>query len=355
VFFYSTDHLGSTVLVANHLGQDVWRGDTSPFGDSVSGSGELSDSERLKYTGKDYDEDIGLYHFNARWYDAETARFISEDPARDGVSWFAYVGNNPLRYIDPTGLRRVDGDSADSNQDRQQRRADRETRRREREERRQARQAERSRRRRTVDSGDTVSGMAAIALNDRDIAYTNGDLYDYVEQILEENGIEDPRNIKPGDELNFNYPDFLPRTNEPSLEMNQSAEEMIIDDFYETADRESLGADLLNDAVGLNAILNSSNPAGGMVKGTVGIAGASTTGGLSLLLAYDGLIETVGNFAEILDANVNGRPVKLEAGINGIEDILVPVISPAIQNPQNVDLIETVIDTGVDYLNLVNN
>ncbi len=44
------------------------------------------------------------YHFNARWYDAETARFVSEDPARDGVSWFAYVGNNPLKYIDPTGL-----------------------------------------------------------------------------------------------------------------------------------------------------------------------------------------------------------------------------------------------------------
>jgi RHS repeat-associated protein len=44
------------------------------------------------------------YHFNARWYDADTARFVSEDPARDGVSWFAYVGQNPLRYIDPTGL-----------------------------------------------------------------------------------------------------------------------------------------------------------------------------------------------------------------------------------------------------------
>jgi RHS repeat-associated protein len=48
------------------------------------------------------------YHFNARWYDADTARFISEDPARDGVSWFAYVGNNPLRYVDPTGLRILD-------------------------------------------------------------------------------------------------------------------------------------------------------------------------------------------------------------------------------------------------------
>jgi hypothetical protein len=44
------------------------------------------------------------HHFNARWYDAETARFISEDSARDGWNWFAYVENNPLRYIDPTGL-----------------------------------------------------------------------------------------------------------------------------------------------------------------------------------------------------------------------------------------------------------
>jgi RHS repeat-associated protein len=104
VFFYSTDHLGSTVLVANHLGQDVWRGDTSPFGDSVSGSGELSDSERLKYTGKDYDEDIGLYHFNARWFDADTGRFVSEDPARFGANWYRYASYNPLKYTDPTGL-----------------------------------------------------------------------------------------------------------------------------------------------------------------------------------------------------------------------------------------------------------
>jgi RHS repeat-associated protein len=104
VFFYSTDHLGSTVLVTNHLGQDVWRGDTSPFGDSVSGSGELSDSERLKYTGKDYDEDIGLYYFNARWYDADTARFVSEDPARFGSNWYRYASHNPLKYTDPTGL-----------------------------------------------------------------------------------------------------------------------------------------------------------------------------------------------------------------------------------------------------------
>jgi len=46
----------------------------------------------------------GLYYFNARWYDAELGRFTTEDPIRDGTNWYAYVGNRPLTYTDPTGL-----------------------------------------------------------------------------------------------------------------------------------------------------------------------------------------------------------------------------------------------------------
>ena len=45
-----------------------------------------------------------LYYFNARWYDATLGRFVTEDPARDGINWFVYAYNNPLRWIDPTGL-----------------------------------------------------------------------------------------------------------------------------------------------------------------------------------------------------------------------------------------------------------
>ena len=69
--------------------------------------GEALFDERVRFTGKDYDEVTGLYYFNARWYDPQLGRFTSEDPARDGMNWYAYVSNNPLRFIDPTELENV--------------------------------------------------------------------------------------------------------------------------------------------------------------------------------------------------------------------------------------------------------
>ena len=54
-------------------------------------------------SGNDLGEE-GLYYFNARWYDPQLGRFITEDPIKDGVNWYAYVANNPLIYTDPTGL-----------------------------------------------------------------------------------------------------------------------------------------------------------------------------------------------------------------------------------------------------------
>jgi lysozyme len=46
----------------------------------------------------------GPRYFNARWYDPTTGRFISEDPVLDGTLWYAYVNNNPMTFVDPTGL-----------------------------------------------------------------------------------------------------------------------------------------------------------------------------------------------------------------------------------------------------------
>jgi RHS repeat-associated protein len=58
------------------------------------------------FIGKVYEKETGLYYFNARYYDSELGRFISRDPIGivDDVNLYVYVGNNPLKFVDPTGL-----------------------------------------------------------------------------------------------------------------------------------------------------------------------------------------------------------------------------------------------------------
>lgn len=62
-----------------------------------------------QYTGQRRVEDIGLYFYNARWYDPALGRFAQADtiiPQSQGVqAWdrYAYVNNNPVRYTDPSG------------------------------------------------------------------------------------------------------------------------------------------------------------------------------------------------------------------------------------------------------------
>jgi len=65
---------------------------------------DSSDFDGFVFTGKQWDEDVELYYFNARWYDPETGRFVTEDPIKDSMLWYAYVNNNPMGYTDPTGL-----------------------------------------------------------------------------------------------------------------------------------------------------------------------------------------------------------------------------------------------------------
>lgn len=62
-----------------------------------------SDNTR-KFTGKEFDADSNLYYCAARYYDPYIGRFTQRDPAGDGVNWYAYTYNNPLKFVDPTGL-----------------------------------------------------------------------------------------------------------------------------------------------------------------------------------------------------------------------------------------------------------
>jgi len=70
-------------------------------------SGFESVLQPYSYTGREYDVESGLYFYRARYFDANTGRFLSKDPigfdAAD-QNLYRYVFNNPSNFEDPLGL-----------------------------------------------------------------------------------------------------------------------------------------------------------------------------------------------------------------------------------------------------------
>ena len=65
------------------------------------------DTNPFRYCAEYYDTETGYIYLRARYYDVKDGRFISEDPAKDGLNWYVYCGNNPLTYVDPTGFKSI--------------------------------------------------------------------------------------------------------------------------------------------------------------------------------------------------------------------------------------------------------
>ncbi len=102
-FWLMGDHQGSIRRALKDSGTIARRIDYDEFGNITNDKG-IGPSPDVKYTGQFYEKTTKLHNHGARWYAADVARFINQDPARDGTNWFAYVGNNPVSLWDPTGL-----------------------------------------------------------------------------------------------------------------------------------------------------------------------------------------------------------------------------------------------------------
>ena len=59
----------------------------------------------IRYNHEYYDTESGFYYLRGRYYDPSIRRFTTPDPAEDGINWYAYCGNNPVDFIDPSGYK----------------------------------------------------------------------------------------------------------------------------------------------------------------------------------------------------------------------------------------------------------
>ena len=120
-FYFTHDHLGSIDSVTNQSGavqvrlsfdafgkrrkEAGWSG-AVPSGDST----EIANTTRRGYTEHELLDNLTLTHMNGRVYDQTIGRFLSADPfvqAPDysqSLNRHAYVWNNPLTLIDPSGF-----------------------------------------------------------------------------------------------------------------------------------------------------------------------------------------------------------------------------------------------------------
>jgi RHS repeat-associated protein len=100
--YYHADGLGSIVATTDASGAVSMSRQYGVWGHIQAGGTQPG----YGFTGREWDSEIGLHYYRARYYDPDSGRFITEDPItyRGGVNFYAYVGNNPTTWIDPEGL-----------------------------------------------------------------------------------------------------------------------------------------------------------------------------------------------------------------------------------------------------------
>ena len=89
-YYYHTDHLGSAQLVTDYRGEEYQRIEYTPYGEEWVDNFQNENYVDMpyKFTGKERDEETGLYYYGARYLDPKYSRWISADPAMNTGEYF---------------------------------------------------------------------------------------------------------------------------------------------------------------------------------------------------------------------------------------------------------------------------
>ena len=137
-YYYHSDHLGSAQFVTDWNGRQYEHIEYTPYGELwIEEVAAGLDKLPFRFTGKELDEETGLYYYGARYLDPKYSRWLSGDPALGeyipqapvndeakkhnenlpgmggvyntvNLHVYHYAGNNPVKYVDPNGEKILD-------------------------------------------------------------------------------------------------------------------------------------------------------------------------------------------------------------------------------------------------------
>ena len=113
ISYYQADTLGTVTSLSNSSAALANTYTYDSFGKLTASTGTITNP--FQYTAREFDSETSLYEYRARYYDRNAGRFLSEDPIResiganqspmdDSANLYVYVLNNPVNYVDPSGL-----------------------------------------------------------------------------------------------------------------------------------------------------------------------------------------------------------------------------------------------------------
>jgi len=117
VSYFVSDHLGSIVRTTNSSGGAILTREFDPWGNLLQGA----TTSGYAFTGREWDAEINLYYYRARYYSPSVGRFASQDRlgltgpllssgilvGEATLNLYTYTSGNPIAFTDPLGLSRT--------------------------------------------------------------------------------------------------------------------------------------------------------------------------------------------------------------------------------------------------------
>ncbi len=111
IFFYHTDHLGSTSYITDAKANVAQFDAYLPYGELLVDEHSSTEEMPYKFNGKELDEETGLYYYGARYMNPRTSLWYGVDPLAEkyvSTGSYVYCIDNPIRLIDPDGTHWVE-------------------------------------------------------------------------------------------------------------------------------------------------------------------------------------------------------------------------------------------------------